>query len=189
MLEAAGNAPDGTTEIRTTLARLAKAAKDLQALLNNGSEVHCLVSSSSSSNETKNANESEWYPIVLSLLQKAFHSDEIGQNATTQALRYLFLITHRASAMQETSPNETSGTTRTIQPSFQFTLPPWSPYNRGVYEDSKTEKRQTSSTYLFCRESIVNQLMKLDTSTLANMYADFFNKLSNKVQLLRLVPK
>ncbi len=113
MLEAAGEALDGSTEVRTALVNLAKAAKKLQALMKNGSEVHCLVSCPLSPNECQTTHKFEFFTIVSSLFHKALRSDDVQRKFTAQTLSESFFIANQAKARREANATDNSVSART----------------------------------------------------------------------------
>ena len=64
-----------------------------------------------------------------------------------------------------------------------FPLLTWFPYSKNGNVDSDSNRQQHRPTYLFFRESVVNEIMKLETNTLVGVYAKFSKLCGIKVKV------
>lgn len=70
-----------------------------------------------------------------------------------------------------------------------FTLPTCFRYNRDENDNVESYVGNKRPIYLFYRENIIDEIMKLDTSILASVYAKFFENLWKKGLQLQLMSK
>ena len=137
----------------------------------------------------QNGHKQHLFTLVSNLFHKALISSELGRSITTQALRDVFFIAKRSLEANSRTRSTSVHFLRSTSPEVPFTLPTWFRYNPSEIHESASSTEPNRPTYIFCRESVVNEIMKLNTSTLANVYATFFKSLREKGQRMHLVSK
>ena len=189
MLASASNVLGGSSEIRAALTEFATSAKALQGLLADNQQVHCFVCCASG-NEVGNSKPTlELFTIVSELFHKALCSGNVGMSVTSQILRDAFIFADRSIKRRTPAAQMQRDSVRTKLPMPNFTLPGWFPYSVSRKTNDVTESAPTRTVYLFCRERVMREILKLDTNEIADVYATFFKALSDKGHTIRLVPK
>ena len=98
----------------------------------------------------------------------------------------MFFIANRSITARISSDLPCSRVTIHAPSIFAFNSPHLFPYNRDENDNVASGVGNNRPIYLFCRENVINEIIKLDTSKLASLYAKFFQKLWKKGQHLRL---
>ena len=105
----------------------------------------------------------------------------MGANVTSHALRDVFQIARISVANKLPGGIETRAT-----PCVSFSLPDWFTLNARRNLDTISNER---TSYILCRNNVIQKLMSIDVNELASIYANFFKNLWNKGYSTKLCGK